>query len=175
MAGGEQFTHLAAHMAWYASVNALFGRLWRWRIDDAVIPRCTFVDPQVARVGLNESEARRRGIPYEVTRFALADLDRAITDGATEGFITVLTPPGKDRLLGVTIVGEQAGEMLAEYTLAMRHGIGLNKLLATVHPYPTYSEANKYTAGVWKKAHAPQRALAWLARYHRWQRGRPHP
>ncbi|AKM48138.1 Pyruvate/2-oxoglutarate dehydrogenase complex, dihydrolipoamide dehydrogenase (E3) component, and related enzyme [Edwardsiella anguillarum] len=175
VAGGEQFTHLAAHMAWYASVNALFGRLWRWRIDDAVIPRCTFVDPQVARVGLNESEARRRGIPYEVTRFALADLDRAITDGATEGFITVLTPPGKDRLLGVTIVGEQAGEMLAEYTLAMRHGIGLNKLLATVHPYPTYSEANKYTAGVWKKAHAPQRALAWLARYHRWQRGRPHP
>lgn len=167
--GGEQLTHAAAHMAWYASVNALFGQIWRRRFDERVMPRCIFVDPQVARVGLNEREARRRQIPYEITRFSLAELDRAITDSATQGFIKVLTRPGRDHILGVTIVGEQAGEMLAEYTLAMRQRIGLNALLATIHPYPTFSEANKYAAGAWRKTHTPQWALTWLARYHRWR------
>lgn len=170
MAGGYQFTHTAAHMAWYASVNALFGQFKRFRVDYSVIPWCTFVDPEVARVGLSEAEARDRGIACEVTRFGLEDLDRAIADGADHGFIKVLTVPGKDRILGVTIVGEHAGELLAEYVLAMRHGLGLNKLLATIHIYPTLSEANKYAAGEWKKAHAPQRLLAWLARYHRGRR-----
>ncbi|PSJ48005.1 pyridine nucleotide-disulfide oxidoreductase [Zobellella endophytica] len=175
VAGGYQFTHIAAHMAWYASVNALFGQFRRFRVDYSVIPWCTFVDPEVARVGLSEAEARDRGIACEVTRFGLDDLDRAITDGADHGFIKVLTVPGKDRILGVTIVGEHAGELLAEYVLAMRHGLGLNKLLATIHIYPTLSEANKYAAGEWKKAHAPQRLLAWLARYHRWRLGKKQP
>ncbi|WP_375058193.1 FAD-dependent oxidoreductase [Zobellella sp. DQSA1] len=171
VAGGYQFTHTAAHMAWYASVNALFGQFKRFKVDYSVIPWCTFVDPEVARVGLSEAEARDRNIAFEVTRFGLEDLDRAITDGADHGFIKVLTVPGKDRILGVTIVGEHAGELLAEYVLAMRHNLGLNKLLATIHIYPTLSEANKYAAGEWKKAHAPQRLLTWLARYHRWRLG----
>ncbi|OXS13752.1 pyridine nucleotide-disulfide oxidoreductase [Zobellella denitrificans] len=175
VAGGYQFTHTAAHMAWYASVNALFGQFKRFKVDYSVIPWCTFVDPEVARVGLSEAEARDRGIACEVTRFGLDDLDRAIADGADHGFIKVLTVPGKDRILGVTIVGEHAGELLAEYVLAMRHHLGLNKLLATIHIYPTLSEANKYAAGEWKKAHAPQRLLAWLARYHGWRRGGKQP
>ncbi len=171
VAGPLQFTHVAGHQAWHAAVNALFGRFRRFRVDYSVIPTCTFVDPAVARVGLNEREARVRGIAYEVTRYDIADLDRAITDGATRGFVKAITRPGSDRLLGVTIVAEHAGEMLAEMTLAVRHGLGLNKILATVHAYPTFAEANKYTAGAWKRARAPERLLRWLARYHAWERG----
>ncbi len=171
VAGPYQFTHTAAHQAWYAAVNALFGQFKRFRADYAVIPAVTFVDPEVARVGLNEREAREKGIAYEVTRYELAELDRAITENQTQGFLKLLTPPGKDRILGVTIVGTHAGEMLAEFVLAMRHGLGLNKILGTVHAYPTWAEANKYTAGNWKKAHAPERVLGWLARYHAWRRG----
>jgi pyruvate/2-oxoglutarate dehydrogenase complex dihydrolipoamide dehydrogenase (E3) component len=169
--GPFQFTHTAAHQAWYAAVNALFGRFRRFRVDYSVIPWATFTEPEVARVGLNESEAAARGIPHEVTRYELDDLDRAITDGVAHGFVKVLTVPGRDRILGVTIVGEHAGELIAEYVLAMKHGLGLNKLLGTIHIYPTMNEANKYAAGVWKKAHAPQKLLAWVARYHAWMRG----
>ncbi len=171
VAGPYQFTHTAAHMAWYATVNALFGGLRRFRVDYSVIPRCTFTDPEVARVGLNEGEARERGVAFEVSRFELAELDRAITDSAERGFVQILTVPGRDKILGVTIVGAHAGELLAEYVLAMKHGLGLNKILATIHAYPTMAEANKYAAGVWKKAHAPQRLLALMARYHAWKRG----
>ena len=171
VAGPYQFTHTAAHQAWYAAVNALFGRFRKFRADYSVIPAVTFTDPEVARVGLNEREAEEQKIEFEVTRYGLDDLDRAITEDAAFGFIKVLTPPGKDRILGATIVGEHAGESLAEFVLAMRHGIGLNKILGTIHAYPTWAEANKYAAGVWKKAHAPQRALRWLERYHTWQRG----
>ena len=171
VAGPYQFTHTAAHQAWFATVNALFGQWWRFKADYSVIPRCTFIDPEVARVGLNEQQAKAKGIPYELTRYHLEELDRAIVDGSNEGFIQVLTVPGKDHILGVTIVAEQAGELLAEFVLAMRHGLGLNKILATIHIYPTLAEANKYTAGEWRKAHAPQRLLAWLARYHAWRRG----
>ena len=171
VAGPYQFTHTAAHMAWYATVNALFGGWRKFRVDYSVIPRCTFTDPEVARVGLNEREARERGVAFEVTRFELAELDRAITDGAEWGFVKVLTGPGRDKILGVTIVGAGAGELLAEYVLAMKHGLGLNKIMGTIHAYPTMAEANKYAAGVWKKAHAPQRLLALMARYHAWQRG----
>jgi pyruvate/2-oxoglutarate dehydrogenase complex dihydrolipoamide dehydrogenase (E3) component/uncharacterized membrane protein YdjX (TVP38/TMEM64 family) len=170
VAGPYQFTHTAAHQAWYATVNALFGQWWRFKADYSVIPWCTFIDPEVARVGLNEQEAKARGIAYELTRYDLEELDRAIVDGANEGFIQVLTVPGKDRILGVTIVAEQAGELLAEFVLAMRHGLGLSKILATIHIYPTLAEANKYTAGEWRKAHAPERLLAWVERYHRWRR-----
>jgi pyruvate/2-oxoglutarate dehydrogenase complex dihydrolipoamide dehydrogenase (E3) component/uncharacterized membrane protein YdjX (TVP38/TMEM64 family) len=170
VAGPFQFTHVAGHQGWHAAVNALFGDVWRFKVDYRVIPRTTFIDPDIACVGLNEREAREKGVAFEVTRFEMADLDRAIADGATDGFIKVLTVPGKDRVLGVTIVGEHAGELLAEYVLAMKHGIGLNKLLGTVHAYPTLTELNKSVAGEWKRAHAPQRALAWLARYHRWRR-----
>jgi pyruvate/2-oxoglutarate dehydrogenase complex dihydrolipoamide dehydrogenase (E3) component/uncharacterized membrane protein YdjX (TVP38/TMEM64 family) len=170
VAGPYQFTHTASHQAWYASVNALFGRFRKFRADYSVIPAVTFVDPEVARVGLNEREAKAQKIEYEVTRYGIDDLDRAITEDAARGFIKILTAPGKDRILGATIVGEHAGELLAEFVLAMRHKIGLNKILGTIHAYPTWAEANKYAAGVWKKAHAPERALRWLERYHTWQR-----
>ncbi len=173
VAGPFQFTHTAAHQAWYASVNALFAPWRRFRVDYSVIPWATFIEPEVARVGINEQEAQARGIAYEVTRYDLDDLDRAIADGAAEGFIKVLTVPGKDRILGVTIVGEHAGELIAEYVLAMKNGIGLNRILATIHIYPTLAEANKYVAGVWKKAHAPATVLRWVERWHAWRlRGR---
>jgi pyruvate/2-oxoglutarate dehydrogenase complex dihydrolipoamide dehydrogenase (E3) component len=171
VAGPYQFTHTAAHQAWYASVNALFGDLMRFKADYSVVPWTTFIDPEVARVGLNEQEAQERGIAHEVTRYGIDDLDRAIADGAAHGFVKVLTVPGKDKILGVTIVGEHAGELLAEMVLAMRHGLGLEKILGTIHTYPTYAEANKYAAGAWKRAHAPERVLGWLQRYHAWKRG----
>ena len=171
VAGPFQFTHTAAHQAWYAAVNALFDPFKKFRADYSVIPWATFVEPEVARVGLNETEAKERNIPYEVTRYGIDDLDRAIADGEAHGFIKVLTVPGKDRILGVTIVGEHGGDLIAEYVLAMRHGIGLNKILGTIHIYPTLAEANKYVAGNWKKAHAPQKLLEWVARFHAWRRG----
>ncbi len=171
VAGPYQFTHTAAHMAWYAAVNALFGQFKRFKVDYSVIPWTTFIDPEVARVGLSEQEAIDRGIPHEVTRFELAELDRAIADSATRGFVKVLTVPGRDRILGATIVGTQGGDLLAEFVLAMRHGLGLNKILGTIHTYPTLAEANKYAAGAWKKAHAPERLLRWVVRYHQWRRG----
>lgn len=172
VAGPYQFTHTAAHQAWYAAVNALFGQFKKFRVDYRVIPWTTFIEPEVARVGLNEQEAQEQGIAYEVTRYGLDDLDRAIADGAAHGFVKVLTKPGKDRILGVTIVGEHGGDLLAEFVLAMKHGLGLNKILGTIHSYPTWAEANKYAAGEWKRAHAPQRVLAWLEKYHSWRRGR---
>jgi pyruvate/2-oxoglutarate dehydrogenase complex dihydrolipoamide dehydrogenase (E3) component/uncharacterized membrane protein YdjX (TVP38/TMEM64 family) len=171
VAGPYQFTHTAAHQAWYAAVNALFDPFKKFRADYSVIPWATFVEPEVARVGLNETEAREKGIAYEVSRYDIDDLDRAIADSEAQGFIKVLTVPGKDRILGVTIVGEHAGDLIAEYVLAMKHGIGLNKILGTIHIYPTLAEANKYVAGVWKKAHAPEKLLAWVARFHAWRRG----
>jgi pyruvate/2-oxoglutarate dehydrogenase complex dihydrolipoamide dehydrogenase (E3) component len=170
VAGPFQFTHTAAHQAWYATVNALFGRFRRFRADYRVIPWATFTDPEVARVGLSETEANEQGIACEVTRYGIDDLDRAITDGTAHGFVKVLTVPGKDRILGVTIVGEHAGDLLAEYVLAMKHGLGLNKILSTIHIYPTLAEANKYAAGVWKREHAPQKLLHWVGRYHAWER-----
>lgn len=175
VAGPYQFTHVAAHQAWHAAVNALFGRFKRFAVDYRVIPWTTFVDPEVARVGLNEQEARARGVAFEVTRHGIDDLDRAIVDGEAQGWVKVLTVPGRDRILGVTIVGAHAGELIAEYVLAMKHGIGLNKILGTIHAYPTFAEANKYAAGAWKRAHAPQRVLAWLERFHAWQRGGDAP
>jgi len=171
VAGPYQLTHAAAHQAWYATVNALFGQFRRFKADYRALPAVTFTEPEVARVGLNEQEARTQGIAYELTRFPLDDLDRAIADGETEGFVKVLTAPGRDRILGVTIVGSHAGELLAEYVLAMQQGLGLNKILGTIHPYPTLAEANKYAAGAWKRAHAPERLLAWVRRYHDWRRG----
>ena len=170
VAGPYQLTHTAAHQAWYAAVNALFGRFKRFKADYSAVPWAIFTDPEVARVGLSETEARAQGVAYELTRYDLADLDRAIADGAAHGFVKVLTVPGKDTILGVTIVGEHAGELLAEYVLAMTHGLGLNKILGTIHTYPTLSEANKFAAGQWKRAHAPERVLGWLARWHAWQR-----
>lgn len=171
VAGPYQFTHVAAHQAWYASINALLAPLWRFKADYRVIPWATFTEPEVARVGLSEDEARAQGIEFEVTKYGLDDLDRAIADSADHGFVKVLTAPGKDRILGATIVGEHAGDLLAEFVLAMKHSIGLNKLLGTIHTYPTMSEASKYAAGVWKRAHAPQNALRWAERYFAWQRG----
>lgn len=171
VAGPFQFTHTAAHQAWFAAVNALFDPLKKFKTDYSVIPWSTFVDPEVARVGLNEQDAKEKGIPCEVSVYGLDDLDRAIADGEAHGFVKVLTVPDKDRILGVTIVGEHAGDLLAEYVLAMRHGIGLNKILGTIHIYPTLAEANKYVAGVWKKAHAPEKLLAWVERFHTWRRG----
>lgn len=171
VAGPYQFTHVAAHQAWFASVNALFGQFKRFKADYRVIPWTTFIDPEVARVGLNEQEAREKGVAHEVTTFPMHELDRAIADSATGGFVKVLTPPGKDRILGVTIVGDHAGELLTEFVLAMKHGLGLNKIMATIHTYPTMSEANKYAAGEWKKKHAPESLLKLVGHYHAWRRG----
>ena len=171
VSGPYQFTHVASHQAWYASVNALFGHWRTFRADYRVIPHATFVDPEIARVGINEREAKERGVVYELTTYAMDELDRAITESATKGFVKVLTVPGKDKILGVTIVGEHAAELLAEYVLAMKHGLGLNKILGTIHTYPTMAEANKFVAGEWKRNHAPEKLLAWVERYHRWRRG----
>ncbi|MGV0949811.1 MAG: FAD-dependent oxidoreductase [Azonexus sp.] len=171
VAGPFQFTHTAAHQAWYAAVNALFDPIKKFKADYSVIPWATFVEPEVARVGLNELEAREKNIPCEVTTYGIDDLDRAIADGEAHGFIKVLTVPGKDKILGVTIVGEHAGDLIAEYVLAMKQGIGLNKILGTIHIYPTLAEANKYVAGNWKKAHAPEKLLVWVERFHAWRRG----
>jgi pyruvate/2-oxoglutarate dehydrogenase complex dihydrolipoamide dehydrogenase (E3) component len=171
VAGPYQLTHAAAHQAWYAAVNALFGRFKKFKADYSVIPWTTFTDPEVARVGLSETEATAEGIDFEVTRYGIDDLDRAIADGTAYGFVKVLTVPGKDKILGVTIVGEHGGDLLAEFVLAMRYGLGLNKILGTIHTYPTLSEANKYAAGEWKKAHVPHRLLKWVERYHAWERG----
>jgi len=171
VAGPYQFTHVAAHQAWYAAVNALFGEVKLFKADYSVIPWATFIDPEVARVGLNEQEAKEKGIAHEVTKYGLDDLDRAIADSEAHGFVKVLTVPGKDTILGVTIIGTHAGDLLAEYVLAMRHGLGLGKILATIHTYPTLAEANKYAAGQWKRAHQPVRLLEWVRRYHDWRRG----
>lgn len=172
VAGPYQFTHTAAHQAWYAAVNALFGDVKRFKADYSAIPWTTFTDPEVARVGLSESDAKAKNIAVEVTRFDLKDLDRAITDEAAQGFVKVLTVPGKDRILGVCIVGQRAGDLLAEFVLAMQHGLGLNKILGTVHTYPTWAEANKYAAGEWKRTHAPHWLLRWLEKYHASKRGK---
>ena len=171
VAGPYQFTHVAAHQAWYAAVNALFGDFRKFKADYSVIPWATFIAPEVARVGLNEQEARERNIPYEVIKYGIHDLDRAIADSEAHGFVKVLTVPDKDKILGVTIVGTHAGDLLAEYVLAMKHGLGLNKILGTIHTYPTLAEANKYAAGEWKRAHAPQKLLAWVEKFHTWRRG----
>jgi pyruvate/2-oxoglutarate dehydrogenase complex dihydrolipoamide dehydrogenase (E3) component/uncharacterized membrane protein YdjX (TVP38/TMEM64 family) len=170
--GPYQFTHMSSHQAWYASVNALFGSfVKRFRVDYSVVPWATFTDPEVARVGLNEEEAGDKGVECEVTVYGIDDLDRAITDEEARGFVKVLTAPGKDRILGVTIVGEHAGDIIAEFVSAMKNKVGLNKILGTIHIYPTLAEANKYAAGEWKRAHAPQTLLGWVERYHRWRRG----
>ncbi|MFQ2016837.1 FAD-dependent oxidoreductase [Aeromonas veronii] len=171
VAGPYQFTHFAAHQAWYAAVNALFGQFKRFRADYRVNPAATYTTPEIARVGLNRKEAEAQDIPFEATRFELAELDRAIADGERHGFVEVLTVPGKDTILGATIVGTHAGERIAEFVLAMRHRLGLGKILGTIHAYPTLMEGNKYVAGEWKRAHQPTRVLALLARYHRWRRG----
>ena len=172
VAGPYQFTHVASHQAWYASVNALFAGPYRAKADYRVIPWTTFTDPEVARVGLNEEEARTKGIPHEVTRYDIGDLDRAIADEAAYGMVKVLTPPGSDRILGVTIVGAHAGDLIAEFVLAMKHGLGLGKILGTVHAYPTMAEAAKAAAGAWRRRHVPARALAFVHGYFRWRRGK---
>jgi pyruvate/2-oxoglutarate dehydrogenase complex dihydrolipoamide dehydrogenase (E3) component/uncharacterized membrane protein YdjX (TVP38/TMEM64 family) len=171
VAGPYQFTHTASHQAWYAAVNALFGGLKKFRADYSVIPWATFTDPEVARVGINEIEANEKNIPYETSIYGIDDLDRAIADSAAHGMVKVLTVPGEDKVLGATIVGEHAGDLIVEYIAAMRHGFGLNKILGTIHIYPTFAEANKYAAGAWKRAHAPAGLLRWVERYHAWRRG----
>lgn len=169
--GRHQFTHVAAHTAWFATVNALFGTFKRFPVDYSVIPWATFTDPEVARVGLSEEEAKVQNIPYEVTTYRVDELDRAIADGAAYGLVKVLTPPGKDRILGVTIAAAHAGDMIAEFVLAMRNGLGLGHILRTIHIYPTFPEANRFAAGAWKRAHKPERLLQWLGRWHAWRRG----
>lgn len=168
--GPYQFTHTASHQAWYVAVNALFSPFKTYKVDYRVIPWCTFTDPEVARVGLNEQEAKEKKIDFEVSKYGIDDLDRAIAEGEAHGFVKVLTPPGSDKILGVTIVGDHAGDIIAEYVAAMKQGFGLNKILGTIHIYPTLAEANKYAAGVWKRANAPKKALEFLAKYHAWRR-----
>lgn len=169
--GPYQFTHVASHQAWYAAVNALFSPFKTFRVDYSVIPWVTYTAPEIANVGLTEQQAQQQGVDYEVTEYDFAELDRAIADNQANGRIKVLTKPGKDKILGVNIMGPQAGELLAEYVLAMKQGIGLNTILGTIHSYPTLAEANKYVAGNWKRANAPEGLLRWVAKFHRWRRG----
>ncbi|WP_444940986.1 dihydrolipoyl dehydrogenase family protein [Microbulbifer sp. ZKSA004] len=170
VAGPYQFTHMASHQAWYAAVNALFGDIKKFAVDYSLVPSAVFVDPEVATVGLSEKTASEQGVNYEITRYDIEHLDRAIVDGARRGFVKVLTVPGKDKILGVSIVGENAAELIAEFILAMKHGLGLNKILSTIHIYPTMSEANKFVAGNWKRAHAPAAILRFLEVFNRWRR-----
>ena len=169
--GPYQFTHVAAHQAWYAAVNALFGTFKKFKVDYRVIPWTTFIDPEVARVGINERDAGEQDIDVEVTRYEFAELDRAVAESARKGFIKVLTPPGKDKILGVTIVSEHAGDLLAEFVIAMKHDLGLNKILGTIHAYPTWAEGAKYAAGNWKRANAPEKLLSYVEKFHTWRRG----
>ena len=171
VAGPYQFTHVASHQAWYATVNSLFGMFKKFKVDYRVIPWATFTDPEVARVGLNETDAKEKNIRYDVTTFDIHELDRAIADSSNYGVVKVLTAPGKDKILGVTIVGEHAGDIIAEYVMAMKHGLGLNKVLGTIHIYPTLAESNKYVAGVWKRENQPRALLKWVERFHTWRRG----
>lgn len=170
VAGPYQFTHTASHQAWYASVNALFGRLKKFKVDYSVIPWATFTDPEVARVGLSEKEALRKGIDFEITRYGIDDLDRALADGEAKGFVKVITPKGSDKILGATIVGYHAGELLNEFIATMKRGGRLNDILGTIHIYPTLSEANKFAAGEWKKAHKPEWLMPWIEKFHSWGR-----
>jgi pyruvate/2-oxoglutarate dehydrogenase complex dihydrolipoamide dehydrogenase (E3) component/uncharacterized membrane protein YdjX (TVP38/TMEM64 family) len=170
VAGPYQFTHTASHQSWYAAVNALFGGWKKFQVDYRVIPWATFTDPEVARVGINIQEAREKKIPFEVTEFGMDELDRALAESETKGLVRILTKPGTDKILGVTLVGNHAGDIISEFILAMRHGLGLNKILSTIHIYPTLSEVNQKGAGAWKRNHAPERILQWMARYHRWMR-----
>lgn len=171
VAGPYQFTHTASHMAWYAAVNALFGIFRKFRVDYSVIPWATFCAPEIARVGMNEQEAKAAGIDYEVTTYDVSDLDRAIADEAAHGLVKVLTRVGSDKVIGATIAAEHAGELIGEFTLAMKHGIGLKKIMGTIHIYPTFLEMNKFAASEWRKAHKPEWALAVAERFHTWRRG----
>jgi pyruvate/2-oxoglutarate dehydrogenase complex dihydrolipoamide dehydrogenase (E3) component len=171
VAGPYQFTHTASHMAWYAAVNALFGTFRRFRVDYSVIPWCTFSSPEVARVGINETDAIAAGTPHEVTTYDVGELDRARADEAAEGFVKVITANGSDRILGVTVVADHAGDVISEYVLAMKHGIGLNKILGTIHIYPTFAEMNKFAASEWRRAHKPDWLLDIAERYHTLRRG----
>ncbi len=169
--GPYQFTHAASHQAWFTSVNALFSPFKKFKINYDHLPYSTFTHPEIARIGLNENDAKEKNIPFEITKYPIDDLDRAIADSSDYGFVKVLTQPGKDKILGVTIVADHASDLLPEFVLAMKHGLGLNKILSTIHAYPTMTEANKYAAGVWKKAHAPQNILNFLKKFHTWRRG----
>jgi pyruvate/2-oxoglutarate dehydrogenase complex dihydrolipoamide dehydrogenase (E3) component len=171
VAGPYQFTHTASHQAWYAAVNAMFGRLHRVRADYRVIPWATFVDPEVARVGLNEQEAKEKGLAHDVVVYGIDELDRAIADGEAHGFVKVLTAPGSDRILGVTIVGAHAADLLAEFVLAMNNRLGLNRILGAIHVYPTMAEANKYAAGAWKRSQVTLGQWRVLEALQAWMRG----
>ena len=169
--GPYQFTHVAAHHGWYAAVNSLFGPFKKFKVDYRVIPWVTFIDPEVARVGINEQDAIDQEIDYEITRYDFEELDRAICESANKGFIKVITPKGKDKILGVTVVSQHAGDLIAEFVLAMKHGLGLQKILGTIHSYPTWAESSKFAAGEWKRAHAPEKVLSLLEKYHAFRRG----
>ena len=171
VAGPYQFTHMASFQAWFAAVNSLFGTFKKFRIHYNVVPWATFIDPEVARVGLNELEAEEKGIKVEVTRYGIDDLDRAIADSEAMGYVKVLTVPGKDKILGATIVGYHASELINEFILAMTHGLGLKKIIASIHIYPTLSESGKFAAGQWRKKNAPQWIMPYLEKFHRWRRG----
>ncbi|MBC7742010.1 MAG: FAD-dependent oxidoreductase [Bdellovibrionaceae bacterium] len=168
--GPYQFTHAASHQAWFTSVNSLFSPFKKFKINYDHLPWSTFTHPEISRIGLNEADAKEKKIEYEITKYEINDLDRAIADSSDYGFVKVLTVPGKDKILGVTIVADHSSDLLPEFVIAMKYGLGLNKILSTIHSYPTMAEANKYAAGVWKKAHAPKKVLQFLKKFHAWRR-----
>ena len=166
VAGPYQFTHTASYMASYAAMNAMFGWFWKSKINYSVVPWCTFSSPEVARVGLSEDEALKQGIPYDIVKFDVSRLDRAITDGEERGFVKILTRPRSDKILGVTIISEHAGDVISEYILAMKEGIGLKKVLGAIHIYPTFGEMNKHAASQWRKNNIPVWLFNWLEKVH---------
>ncbi|MBL6805083.1 MAG: FAD-dependent oxidoreductase [Pseudomonadales bacterium] len=171
VAGPYQFTHMASYQAWFAALNAIAGGIWRSRVNYSVVPWATFTDPEVARVGLSEDEAKQRGIAYELTRYEMNHHDRSLADGEAHGFVKILTVPGKDKILGVTIVGYHAGEQIAEFVFAMTHNMGLKSIPAVTHIYPTLGEANKFAANAWRSARLPTQYFPWLKRFFDWRRG----
>ncbi|MXZ43622.1 MAG: FAD-binding protein [Gammaproteobacteria bacterium] len=157
--GPYQFTHMAAHQAWFASMNALTRPFWRLKLNDKIVPWAIFTDPELARVGVSENDATRLRIPHEVTKYSFAELDRAVAEGTSKGFVKLITKPGKDTLLGACIVGPSAGELISSCINAMRHGYGVNSILSTIHVYPTRMEAVRLAAGRLRRAQAPPSLL----------------
>jgi pyruvate/2-oxoglutarate dehydrogenase complex dihydrolipoamide dehydrogenase (E3) component len=166
IAGGHQFTHLADHHARVIVRNVLIPWI-QTKADTPVLPWCTYTSPEVARVGLSEDEARKRGVPYDVWLQPLSEVDRAVVESEESGFAKVLTAHGSDRILGATIVAERAGDLLHEVVLAMKAGVGLKAISGTIHAYPTFAEVTRRVADRYQKSRltpVARRTFAWLLR-----------
>jgi pyruvate/2-oxoglutarate dehydrogenase complex dihydrolipoamide dehydrogenase (E3) component len=168
-----KFTHAADAMAQIVIQNALFPHpfgLGYASVDSLVMPWCTFTEPEVAHVGMYEKEAQEKGLDVETYTYTLDEVDRAILDGEDEGFARVHIQKGTDKILGATIVAAHAGEMISEFSVAMKTGAGAKAIAGTIHPYPTQAEVNKKVINLWRKAHFTQRTREFLIKLFAWMR-----